>query len=348
MTIGIALLGAGIFATEQHLPAILSAPSLSLKALYSRSQSSVAKLASALSSPVPLYYDSPSSDNTLDALLARDDITAVIVVLPILAQPAIIKKALLAGKHVLSEKPVAANLSDAKDLIAWYAALGDAKPLWAVAENFRYIPSLEYAAAQLAEAGGRVTTFRLARNGLVKAEDKYFNTEWRKTPGYQGGFLLDGGVHFVAALRMLLGAVGERVKQVVGFSGLLEERLLPVDTVSAVALTEGGRSGTVHMSFGTEFKSGLEVEVVTDKGAVTWSPTGVTVVKKVGGERVEEKKEFEYSSGVAREVVGFAEALKRGQLEERQTPAEALRDLEVLQKLLESGEEKAVLKSLAL
>ena len=88
-----------------------------------------------------------------------------------------------------------------------------------------------------------MNTFRLSRHGWVAPQDKYLNTAWRKVLGYQGGFLLDGGVHFVAALRMLLAAAGEEVAQLVGFSGLLEERLGPVDTVNSVAVTKGGKDG---------------------------------------------------------------------------------------------------------
>ena len=51
------------------------------------------------------------------------------------------------------------------------------------------------------------------------------------------------------------------------------------------------------MSFGTEFKSGLKVEVVTTKGAVhlmeAWPARSIkTVRKNENGEKVEEKKGF--------------------------------------------------------
>jgi predicted dehydrogenase len=171
----------------------------------------------------------------------------------------------------------------------------------------------------------------------------------RKTPLYQGGFLLDGGVHFVAGLRFLLAAAGQDVKQLACFSGLLDERLIPVDTVHAVALTQDGKSGTIAISFGTEFKSGLEVEIVTTNGAVVWTPTDVkSVAKKGDGSegKVEETKEFPYSSGVTAEVAAFAKAIDVGKVDVAQTPSEALKDLEVLQGLLESGEGGAALKTI--
>ncbi|KAK4107837.1 oxidoreductase-like protein [Canariomyces notabilis] len=340
---GIALLGAGIFAKGEHLPAIEACPTLSLKAVYSRSQKSAEALAAASKDPssVSVYYDSPATENkSLDDLLAREDISAVVIALPILNQPGVVKKALKAGKHVLSEKPIADDIKGAQDLLAFYDALGANKPLWAVAENFRYMESLQYAAERVTEIGGSLTTFRLQRYGAMSPDNKYLNTEWRKTPSHQGGFLLDGGVHFVAALRLLLSAAGDEVKQLVGFSTLLDKALPPVDTVHAVALTKGGKSGMVAMSFGTEFKSGLEVEIVTTNGSVVWEPTKVkTVSRKAEGssEKVDKIEEFPYDSAVKPEVAAFAKAIEAKAVDPLQTPVEALGDLEILQRLLETG-----------
>lgn len=147
-------------------------------------------------------------------------------------------------------------------------------------------------------------------------------------------------MHFVAGLRFLLAAAGQDIKQLVGFSALLDEKMVPVDTVHAVALTQDGKSGTIAMSFGTEFKSTFEIEIVTTNGAVAWNPTTVkSAARKADGsnETIEETKEFPYSSGVTAEVGAFAKAIEGGTLDVLQTPSEALKDLEILQRLLESG-----------
>lgn len=52
---------------------------------------------------VALYSDDSVEGRGLDHLLARSDIKAVIIALPIKKQPEYIRKVLLAGKHVLSE-----------------------------------------------------------------------------------------------------------------------------------------------------------------------------------------------------------------------------------------------------
>jgi len=152
----------------------------------------------------------------------------------------------------------------------------------------------------------------------------------RKTPNYQGGFLLDGGVHFVAGLRLLLAAGGEEVTQVSSLASLLVDRLGPVDTVHAVATTASGATGTVTVTFGTQHKSGLEIEVVTTNGVVNWNPRHVTVVGK-------SERDYEYDSGVKAEVAAFGRSVEAGTPDPLQTPEEALGDLRVLEGLLVSG-----------
>lgn len=138
-------------------------------------------------------------------------------------------------------------------------------------------------------------------------------------------------MHFVAGLRLLLGAVGEELNQVSSVGNLLVERLGPVDTVHALATTKSGVSGTVVMSFGTEHKRGLTIEVVTTNGSVTWSPTEVS------------GKEFQYDSGVKSEVAAFGKSLDAKTPDPLQTPEEAFKDLQVLEGLLESkGQLKSV------
>lgn len=145
-------------------------------------------------------------------------------------------------------------------------------------------------------------------------------------------------MHFVAGLRLLLGAAGEQVSQVSSLASLLVERLGPVDTVHAIATTKSGASGTVTMTFGTQHKSGLEIEIVTTNGVVTWNPVHLTVS---GGSKRDQ--EYQYDSGVMAEVAAFAKSLAAKTPDPLQTPEEAFADLKVLEGLLVSdGQLKAV------
>jgi len=150
-------------------------------------------------------------------------------------------------------------------------------------------------------------------------------TSWRKTPEYQGGFLLDGGVHFIAGTRLLLGK-GNTPTRILAFSSQLQKYLPPVDTVDATWQTESGISGTFSVSFGTTFR-GSEYIVACEKGTVAVSRGVVTVV--INGK--EEKKEFkDEGSGVEQEVAAWAAGLEKGVMDLQQSPREALQDLRVV------------------
>ena len=102
--IRLALIGAGIFARDAHVPSLISHPDrFEIAAIYSRTRASAEALAAQLPQRTEIYTD-------LDALLSRADIEAVDILLPIQALPSAISQSMAAGKHLLSEKPVAADV----------------------------------------------------------------------------------------------------------------------------------------------------------------------------------------------------------------------------------------------
>lgn len=174
-----------------HVPAlaVLGGAAPPLIAVYSRSETSARDLANIaatslhLDKPPAIYHDGDQSAD-LDALLARPDITAVIVVLPITVQPSIILKALAAGKHVLSEKPVAADVRGGLDLINEYNQSYKPKGLiWRVAENFEAEPGIR-AAESVVQSGkiGKVIFFKITNVSYVDKESKWYKTPWRTVP----------------------------------------------------------------------------------------------------------------------------------------------------------------------
>jgi len=125
-------------------------------------------------SNVELYSDDAGVGRTYHDLLLRSDIHAVIIALPIVSQSEFIEAALAASKHVLSEKPIAKDLASAQHLIKYSKSdkvTGGAT--WAVAENFRYLQSFEYARHEIQRLG-RILGFRVQMFGNVKAGGKYF------------------------------------------------------------------------------------------------------------------------------------------------------------------------------
>jgi predicted dehydrogenase len=335
--IGIAIVGSGIFVKEQHLPAVVNASDLlTLKAIYSRSLKSAqetAALAPSGASSLELYSDDAGVGKTYHDLLLREDIEAVIIALPIPNQPEHIEAALKAGKHVLAEKPIAADLASGKKLIDYYKSLSGPATL-SIAENHRFLPSFTYAAEQAARLG-KVTHFDIKSFGLMRSDNKYFHTAWRKTPAYQGGFLLDGGVHHAATARLFLRGNDSAAAQVAAFSQQAQEHLPPIDSLSAIVKTRSGASGAFQISSGTRL-SAYEWQIGFEKGTVKVAGDTVTVTAENGDQTV---KEFERTSGVKEEVVAWAQGMASGQQNPLQTPEEALADLEFLEKMFRSGEQ---------
>jgi predicted dehydrogenase len=158
---------------------------------------------------------------------------------------------------------------------------------------------------------------------------RFLETAWRKTPRYQGGFLLDGGVHFIAGTRLLLGPENEPVK-VSAFSSQLQKHLPPVDTVDAVWQLKSGISGTFTCSFGTTFE-GDEYAVSCEKGTVIISK-GIVTVKPVAGSRIEaiDGKDLWQGPGIQEEIEAWASGISSGKIDQRLSPEEALMDLKIV------------------
>ena len=129
-----------------------------------------------------IYYDLPTtSSHTLDDLLACQGIDAVIIALPICAQPAVIQKALKAGKHVLSEKPIAEDLETAAQLIQWYKNSGR-EEIWSVGENFRFFDPILFAVEQIKKLGGELVTFSVDLHAFIDETDEFYQTPWYASP----------------------------------------------------------------------------------------------------------------------------------------------------------------------
>ncbi|HEY8599869.1 MAG TPA: Gfo/Idh/MocA family oxidoreductase [Thermomicrobiales bacterium] len=155
------------------------------------------------------YSGASMADYVADyrALLRRDDVEAVLVLVPIPLNLPLTRDCLAAGKHVICEKPAGGDLAEGRDFLALAGRYPDRVLL--VAENWFYRDDLRLA-RQLLDRGaiGRphLVSWRMASQ-LVPREGQFSSTPWRVSPGYRGGAHLDGGIHHIAALRLLCGDV---------------------------------------------------------------------------------------------------------------------------------------------
>jgi predicted dehydrogenase len=151
-------------------------------------------------------------------LLALPEVEAVLLSLPIHLTAHIAIEAARAGKHVILEKPLAANLEQARltrDELSRYPV----KVL--VAENMRYRDDL-IAVRRLIDEGaiGDLILVRMQALSRVDTSDpeSFASTPWRQDIQYRGGALLDGGVHHAATMRGIAGEV-EWVQAFIKYGG---------------------------------------------------------------------------------------------------------------------------------
>jgi predicted dehydrogenase len=141
----------------------------------------------------------PRVHSTYDALLADPDVDAVYNPLPNSLHKLWTIRALEAGKHVLCEKPFAANAAEAQEMADAAARTGK---VLVEAFHYRYHPLFARMRAIL-DAGELGTVEHFEVNfviPLLRAQD----IRWRKD--LAGGGLMDTGCYTVSLLRHLAGA----------------------------------------------------------------------------------------------------------------------------------------------
>ncbi len=321
--IRLALAGAGLFARDAHLPAIKGlGDTFEIVAVYSYRKSSAAGLLEALPYPVELY------DN-LETMLERTDIEAVDVMLPIDIMPSAVEQILKAGKHVVSEKPVAAEVSTGRRLLALHAQ--HAQQVWMVAENWRYEPAFRQVAEIIGSGEiGRPFLVTMLLRIDMSPRNKYYHTEWRRTGTWQGGFLMDGGVHHIAALRQMIGEISE----VSAISALQRPDLPPTDTLSAALRFDNGAVGCYSVTYAAGSPWPSVVRVVGEKGSLALIERERIEITVDGTTR---EISVPPVGSVGEELAAFAASIRDG-VPHANSPSEALQDVAVIEAMLRSAQ----------
>lgn len=203
--IQLGLIGTGLATEILHWPAIRQLPDLfKVVAFANHTRPKAEHFASfagvSMDDYVEDYHD----------LLARSDVEAVLISLPIPLNLPVTKAALEAGKHVICEKPTGKDEAEARAFIELERQYPNQVVL--ITENCFYRDDARLARS-LIDAGaiGRthLVTWRTVSQ-LIPRAGAFSSTPWRHDPGYVGGPHIDAGVHHTALIRLLAGDV-ERV-----------------------------------------------------------------------------------------------------------------------------------------
>ncbi|MCC6729760.1 MAG: Gfo/Idh/MocA family oxidoreductase [Chthonomonadales bacterium] len=219
-------------------------------------------------------------------LLARADIQLIHCCTPNDAHYPLVRDALLAGKHVYCDKPLARTVTEAEELAA--IARGT-RLVHRMTFNYRYVPAV-LRARQLVDEGflGEVYQFRGAylHSGYT---DPRRPISWRmRMDRSGGGAIMDLGVHILDLMRYLLGPlsavravmetrIAERPDPAAGGMAAVD-----VDDIALVqARAAGGAVGTVEASrLATGAQDELRFEIHGSRGALAFNlmdPNWLTV-----------------------------------------------------------------------
>jgi predicted dehydrogenase len=192
--IGIGVIGCGDIARARYFPAIEGSIEFELKGLHSRNH--------AICEPIVERYGGKNYPD-LDALLRAPEIEAVVISTPHPSHAELSVRSLEAGKHVLSEKPMATSLADASRILK---AAKKSRRVYMALPFDENPPIVE--AKRLIEAGaiGQVSSADavLAHQG-PKHAPWFFDREKA-----EWGVLADLGIYLLSQLTYLFGPA-ERV-----------------------------------------------------------------------------------------------------------------------------------------
>lgn len=191
----IAIVGTGIFATDSHLPTIQKISSLQPHAAFNRTKSKAETFAQKAN--ITKVYDN------LEEAFEDKEIDFVDALLPVQFNLDAVKLAVKNNKPICLEKPIAATLKQAKEIVE--LSKQSELPIM-ILENWSFRKAISEIKAILPKIGD-VVSFTYNATGPFNTNNKYATTSWRMNPEHIGGYLSDGGVHQLALLTDVLGDV---------------------------------------------------------------------------------------------------------------------------------------------
>ena len=291
------VIGCGIAARDLHYPALLKLTDKFEITVVCNHTEAKARDFAQLIGGVPYVLD-------YHELLNRDDVEAVDIILPIELNYQVTKDALEAGKHVMLEKPLAANLDEADEMLAFPEKYSK---VMMVAENFRYRPTF-HKVKDLLAAGVIGDVYSVFWNVFyhVDQSNKYAMTKWRINHKYPGGFITDGGVHNIAALRFLFGEIESGHAFVKSVNPAIGRQ----DTFSFQFRTKTGVDGVFNDFFSANGYGENRMIILGNKGSIIVEDNSITILqqgKKPQTETVDD------DGGYYEEFVDFYHAIRNGQ-----------------------------------
>ena len=192
-----------------------------------------------------------------------------------------------------------------------------------VAENFRYRETF-YRVKEIIENDMIGKPYATVWNIFhqIKPDNQYAQTEWRINHQYPGGFITDGGVHNVAALRMLFGDFIETN----AFSKSINPTIGKTDTFSMQFRTEQNVHGVINIFLSPVGYDQNEFHIFGEKGSIKIESNDISI-KTLDGKEIMES--IEDDGGYKNQLEDFYKAVRENT--DNHSPfEESFRDFEIL------------------
>lgn len=175
------------------------------------------------------YFPDADISDDVDAVLRRDDIAVVDIATHVDVRPDLVRRALAAGKHVLSQKPFVRDLEEGAELVR---LADEAGRLLAVNQNGRWAPHHRFLLSAVRSGViGEVSTADFALywpHDEDVASSEVFST-------MHDLIVYDFGIHWFDLVAQLF--AGREALSVMAYTGRSSGQVIPVPTIATVVIT---------------------------------------------------------------------------------------------------------------
>jgi predicted dehydrogenase len=256
------VIGIGDITRKRVIPAILAEPRSTLYGAVTRDPKKAAS------------YPDIRVWTALDDALLESAIDAVYVASPVALHAPNTIACLRAGKHVLCEKPVAMNYSEAQTMVA---AARETRRLFGVAYYRRLFPKLIRARQLIAEGAiGQPVLAEANCHGWLNNQDR----GWLLDPAMAGGGpLYDTGSHRIDACNFLFG----RPVKATGLLSNVVHRVAVEDSATALIDYQTGARGIVDVRWNSRVARD-QFRVIGTGGEINLDPLSGPALRYAGKE----------------------------------------------------------------
>jgi len=321
--IKIAIIGCGIITEEAHLPALLRLQDrIEIKAVCNRTKSKAENIAEKLNLPEKAVWT-----DWKKMIKEIEDLDAVLIALPITMNHPVSKACCEAGLSVLCEKPAGMNNREAEETAGFSSRYG---VTFMTAENFHFEPRF-LKAAELVKQGviGSLHSTSWNLLSFMDKNNKFDKTHWRANNEYPGGYVLDGGVHFIHALQMIAGPV----RSVFAHTASIEKDLGTMDMALSLIEHKNGVCSSLNMGWRSANDDNF-LRLYGTKGSLIVKDT---VIEELDPDGKKKEHQFEQEHSFYLQLKEFLSALKDG-TQPALPPQMPVDDVKTIMAIIESGE----------